>query len=69
MKAKQQDRLSRQPSSEASAPSGIFGLIEEPGTIKQTDKHAGRAAAGGDVPVREVEGWGGWGGGVLINLR
>ena len=52
---KQQDTFSRQPPSEAAGPSGIFGLIEEPGTRKQTDKHVG-VAAGGDVPV-------------LINLR
>lgn len=58
---KQQDRFSRQPPSEATIPSGIFGLIEEPGTINQTDKHAVRVAAGGDVPVQE--------GGGLINLR
>lgn len=51
--AEQQDRFSRQPPSEATVPSGIFGLIEEPGTIKQTDKHAARVAAGGDVPVQE----------------
>lgn len=50
---KQQDRFSRQPPSEATVPSGIFGLIEEPGTRKQTDKHGVRVAAGGDVPVQE----------------
>lgn len=49
---RQQDRFSRQPPSEPTLPSGIFGLIEEPGTINQTDKHAVRVAAGGDVPVQ-----------------
>lgn len=40
-------RSSRQPSSDAEAPSGLFGLIEEPGMMKQTDKHTGRVTAGG----------------------
>lgn len=35
------DRFSRQRPSEAAAPSGTFGLIEEPGTINQTDKQPG----------------------------
>lgn len=47
------DRFSRQPPSEAAVPSGIFGLIEEPGTINQTDKHDARVAARGAVPVQD----------------
>lgn len=49
---KQQDSFSRQPPSKATTPSGIFGLIEDPGTTNQTDKHAVRVAAGGIVLVR-----------------
>lgn len=47
-------RSSLQLSSEAL--SGIFGLIEKPGTMKQTDKHAGRVTAGGMFQFRGGEG-------------
>lgn len=50
-RARAAGRSSLHPSSEA--PSRIFGVIEKPGTMKQTDKHAGRVTAGGgDVPIQ-----------------
>lgn len=53
-RARAAGRSSLQPSSEA--PSRIFGLIEKPGTMKQTDKHAGRVTAGGMFQFRGGEG-------------